>query len=295
MIESSESAAAFELTPEQKYQFDLQGYIVLKQHYNKDTVEELHAGIDELQAIPIDYQTYKKLGVASYALAAAMTDPQHLVWRGDHREDRRLNPETGGVGRVDHAICGTDKFDRMVRDPVLKTIHTTLAGGAIFISATYFIEKVGPVGGGGLHNGGFPVDRDIYYAYDHTHQRFACKSTKSVAILSDMTRVEDGPFAAIPGSHKANFSCPFDMSDATRNPMAVPVLAAPGDVIIFSEGMTHNAYPVTNNSIRRSVFFCYMPAIGRDNLPDHRMSIYPGHVLDRLSDQADIITSPGYI
>jgi ectoine hydroxylase-related dioxygenase (phytanoyl-CoA dioxygenase family) len=85
------------------------------------------------------------------------------------------------------------------------------------------------------------------------------------------------------------------MSDATRNPMAVPVLAAPGDVIIFSEGMTHNAYPVTNNSIRRSVFFCYMPAIGRDNLPDHRMSIYPEHVLDRLSDQADIITSPGYI
>jgi ectoine hydroxylase-related dioxygenase (phytanoyl-CoA dioxygenase family) len=295
VIESSESAAAFELSPEQKYQFDLQGYIVLKQHYDKDTVEELHAGIDELQAIPIDYQTYKKLGVASYALAAAMSDPQHRAWRGNHREDRRLNPETGGVGRVDHAICGTDKLDRIVRDPVLKTIHTTLAGGAIFISATYFIEKVGPVAGGGLHNGGFPVDRDIYYAYDHTNQRFACKSTKSVVILSDMTRVEDGPFAAIPGSHKANFTCPFDMSDATRNPMAVPVLAAPGDVIIFSEGMTHNAYPVTNNSIRRSVFFCYMPAIGRNNLPDHRMSIYPEHVLDRLSDQADIITSPGYI
>ena len=77
--------------------------------------------------------------------------------------------------------------------------------------------------------------------------------------------------------------------------MAVPVLAGPGDVVIFSEGMTHNAFPVTNDSIRRSVFFNYMPAIGRDNLPFQRMSIYPDHVLERLSDEIDILTSAGYI
>ena len=292
---STESAPAFELTPEQKYQFDIQGYIVLKQHYDAEAVKEFHAGIDELQAIPIDYETYTKLGIASYHLAAAMKDPDHPVWKGEHRQDRRLNPKTGGVGRVDHALCGTDKFDRIARDPIFKAIHTTFAGGPVFISATYYIEKVGPARGGGLHNGGFPRDRDIYYAYDHTNQRFACSSTKSVVILSDMTRVENGPFAAIPGSHKANFSCPYDMGDASKNPMAAPVLAAPGDVVIFSEGMTHNAYPVVNQSIRRSVFFNYMPAIGRNNLPDQRMSIYPDHVLERLSDLADMLTSPGYI
>ncbi|MDP6981505.1 MAG: phytanoyl-CoA dioxygenase family protein [Candidatus Latescibacteria bacterium] len=284
----------YELSAEQKYRFDLQGYIVLEGHYDASAIEELHVGIDELQAIPVEHEAYSKLGVASYALAAAMNDPQHPVWNGDHRIDR-VHPETGTVGRVDHALCGTDKFDLIVRDPILKAIHTTLAGGDVFISATYFIEKVGPVKGGGLHNGGFPVDRDIYYAYDHTHQRFACSSTKSVVILSDMTKIESGPFAAIPGSHKANFACPFDMSDASENPMAVPVFAAPGDVIIFSEGMTHNAFPVTDHSTRRSVFFCYMPAIGRNNLPDHRMSIYPDHVLERLPDQAELLTSPGYI
>ena len=73
------------------------------------------------------------------------------------------------------------------------------------------------------------------------------------------------------------------------------MLAAPGDMVIFSEGITHNAYPVTNRSIRRSVFFNYLPAIGRDNLPFQPMSIYPDHVLDRLSDEADLITSAGYI
>ena len=294
-MSSAGSAPVFELTPEQNYEFDLQGYIVLRAHYDAAAVATLCAGIDELQAIPIDYATYKRLGVASYYLAAAMKDPEHPFWQGEHRADRRLNPETGGVGRVDHALCGTDKFDLIVRDPVLKAIHTTFAGGPVFISASYFIEKIGPCPGGGLHNGGYPVDRDIYYAYDHTNQRFACSSTKSVVILSDMSKVENGPFAAIPGSHKANFSCPYDMSDASKNRMAVPVLAAPGDVVIFSESMTHNAYPVSNDSTRRSIFFNYMPSIGRNNLPFQRMSIYPDHVLERLDDQLDLITSPGYI
>ena len=35
-----------ELTPEQKYEFDLQGYIVLKGHDEEQAVAELHAGID---------------------------------------------------------------------------------------------------------------------------------------------------------------------------------------------------------------------------------------------------------
>ena len=288
--------SCYALTPEQKYEFDLRGYIVLKGHYDEDAVRQFHAGIDELQAIPIDYDTYARLGVASYFLSPAMADREHPFWKGEHRADRAPHPETGGVGRVDHALCGTDRFDAIVRDPAMKAIHTELAGGPVFISATYYIEKVGPAIGGGLHNGGFPADREIFYRYDHTQRRFACSSTKTVVIiLSDMTRVEKGPFAAIPGSHKANFGCPCDMGDASDNPMAVPVLAAPDDVVIFSEGMTHNAYAVTDDSIRRSVFFNYMPAIGRNNLPFQRMSIYPDHVLERLSDESELLTSAGYI
>ncbi len=103
----------------------------------------------------------------------------------------------------------------------------------------------------------------------------------------------NGPFAAVPGSHKANF--PFDKADAADNPMAVPVLAGPGDVVIFSEGMTHGSYAVTGNTVRQSVYFCYMPSITQDNLPHQRMSMYPDHVLDRLSDMSHILTSPGYI
>ena len=292
---SSQSCSGFELSPEQKYEFDIHGYIVLRRHYDGKALEDFHAGIDELQAIPIDYETYKRIGIASYFLASAMEDPDHPFWHGEHRIDRQPNPDTGGIGRVDHALCGTEKFDRIARDSILRAVHAELAGGPIMLSATYYIEKVGPVRGGMLHNSGYPFMRDIYYHYDHTNSMFACQSTKSVVILSDMSVVENGPFAAIPGSHKANFACPHDMEDATQNPHCVPVLAEPGDLVIFAEAMTHNAYPVTNDTIRRSVFFNYMPAIRVDHLPFQRMSQYPDHVLDRLSDASELLTLSGYI
>ncbi len=279
------------LTPEQEYEFDIKGYIVLRNHYDSDIVTQLHDGIDELQGIPVDYDTYRKLGVASYDLASAMDDPKHEFWNG--RDSG--SPKTP-IWKVEHSICGTERFDVIVRDVILEDIHSALAGSTIFISATYYIEKIGPSSSvlSGLHNGGFPPDRHIYYAYDHANRRFNCSSTKSVIILSDMTKVENGPFAAIPGSHKANFRNPFGTREED-NPMVVPVFAGPGDVIIFSEGMTHGAYPVTNNIVRRSVFFNYMPSINRDNLPKQRMSMYPDHVLQRLNDRAHLLTASGYI
>ena len=66
-------------------------------------------------------------------------------------------------------------------------------------------------------------------------------------------------------------------------------------MLVFTEGLTHNAFSVTDDSIRRSVFFNYSPVIDRDNLPGQRMSIYTDHVLTRLADQHDILTVAGYI
>ena len=93
--------------------------------------------------------------------------------------------------------------------------------------------------------------------------------------------------------------------------------------MIFSEGITHAAFSITNDSRRRSVrhrgtspslgwsfavaasltvhlatpqlFFNWVPTIDRDNMPLHRMSIYPDHVLERLADESDQLSAAGYI
>lgn len=168
---------------------------MLRQHYSPDQVARFNAGIDELQAIPIDFDTYHSIGVASHALAGAMENPEHDFWNSANSHDEDRSTSTKPVRRVDMGICGTAHWDTIVTDPVLNAIHRELAGGPCFISATYYIEKQGPASGGGLHNGGFPKDKNIYYDYDHRSSTFACSSTKSVVILSDMSQLAGGPFA----------------------------------------------------------------------------------------------------
>ena len=61
---------------------------------------------------------------------------------------------------------------------------------ATMLSATYYIEKIGPgAKGGGLHFGGYPKQRNFHFDYDHTAARFNCYSTKATIILSDMSEV----------------------------------------------------------------------------------------------------------
>ena len=122
---ASSSAEGYELSAAHAYQFDVNGFFVLKGHYSPADVAEFNAAVDELQAIPVTHEEYTARGIAHPALTPAQADPQHAAWKASQEDP---NPPF----RVDHAICGTDKLDKIVRDPVLRTIHETLAGGVRF-------------------------------------------------------------------------------------------------------------------------------------------------------------------
>lgn len=147
-------------TPGQMYQFDVNGFFVMKAHYSAEQVATLNAGVDELQRIPVEHAEYMRLGVAHPLLTAAQADPEHEVWSKGRQEQEDGRPPL----RVDMGICGTDKWDLIVRDEQLRKLHRTLAGGATMLSATYFIEKLGPgAAGGPLHFGGYPRQRNFHY------------------------------------------------------------------------------------------------------------------------------------
>ena len=120
-------------TAGQMYQFDVNGFFVMKAHYNAEQVATLNAGVDELQSIPVEHAEYMRLGIAHPALTAAQADPEHEVWSKGRQEQEDGRPPL----RVDMGICGTDKWDLVVRDEQLRKLHRTLAGGATMLSATY--------------------------------------------------------------------------------------------------------------------------------------------------------------
>ena len=89
--------------------------------------------------------------------------------------------------------------------------------------------------------------------YDVHHGQITSGLTGIQWALTDMP-AGTGGFRCVPGSHKANFEQPFDMLDDDAED--VPVSA--GDVIIFTEALTHGSH-WRGASSRRVLIYKYCP------------------------------------
>ena len=72
---------------------------------------------------------------------------------------------------------------------------------------------------------------------------------------------DHGGFMVLPGSHKANFPLPKEMSDREENAYGVSVpKAKAGSVTIFSEAVLHGASGWKASHQRQTLFFSYTPS-----------------------------------
>jgi hypothetical protein len=142
------------LTPQQRFEFDVRGYFVLRGHYSAAQVAAFHAGVDEVQALPMTHTNFEEVGpLWAVPDRTALADPCHPHWTGRTvAQDASERKQTS----MSMLIAGSKAFDPIVRDPVMKAIHRELAGGECMLSGNYYIEKHGPCAGGSLHHGGFP-------------------------------------------------------------------------------------------------------------------------------------------
>tara|TARA_B100001057_G_scaffold500944_1_gene619029 strand:+ start:2564 stop:3325 length:762 start_codon:yes stop_codon:yes gene_type:complete len=104
-----------------------------------------------------------------------------------------------------------------------------------------------------LHMGNVPHHPKVFYIY------------KDGKIFSNITKVvfplcnnkeNDGGFAAIPGSHKSNFSRPFD-NNPKKNYLLKHINADPGDAIFFTEALAHGSLVNNTGKTRRILSYCY--------------------------------------
>lgn len=68
-----------------------------------------------------------------------------------------------------------------------------------------------------------------------------------------------GGFCCIPGSHKSLVGTPPRFMRQEDNPLLVQVPQVAGDVIVFSEALTHGTSNADQRDTRRSVFLRYLP------------------------------------
>lgn len=152
------------------------------------------------------------------------------------------------VGFLEREQAFRDLIDHeAILDPILE-----MCGPKARLDHAYGIAMTAGTGGLGLHGGGSPHDPAQFYEV-----RGGKMYNGLVAVqwaLVDHTR-GDGGFLCIPGSHRGN----FDRPDGHPSNWAVEIALQAGDVVIFTEALTHGTSPWRAEHDRLSMLYKYAP------------------------------------
>ncbi|MBJ37095.1 MAG: mitomycin antibiotics/polyketide fumonisin biosynthesis protein [Gammaproteobacteria bacterium] len=233
------------MNDEEKYLFDLRGYLVVKNALTPGQVRDLS---DRLEA------------------QRAVEEKPH------YGSDRTGLADDGLAWSSDSLISWGGTYVDLIDLPTIRPYLTELLGAPYRLDHDY-INVFGPerrgklyLHGGGQGAGGAtdlvgPSDGGQCF-YRYNNGRFY---NGLVAVAFELTDVPDGDggFACVPGSHKVNFELPtqWKLSDTQADiPDCVDRVAAnAGDAIIFTEACAHGTVPWEGSGERRTVFYKYCP------------------------------------
>lgn len=202
------------LTEQERYLFDLHGYVVRRGVLSVNEVQALNVAVDLL----------------------ALPEPAAPIM--SQRFSRHLSS----------ARCFRDLIDhRAVLDVMIE-----LCGEYVRLDHAYGIAMNPGQSGLGLHGGGTPHDPAQYYEVRAGRMYNGLVSAQWALVDH---RPGDGGFGCIPGSHRASFPLP----SLVPLDWVTEVTLTAGDVVIFTEALTHCTLAWRGSGHRRTLLYKYAP------------------------------------
>ena len=209
------------MTEQERYLFDLQGFLAVPHALDAEEVIELNAVMDEhiAQGTEPDMRTHRFGRLLSWGKAYRdLIDNPRIV--------PYLEELLGPKFRLDHDYADIIRHGK------------------------------GPIGTR-LHGGATPFDPAQYY---HFHKNRMFNGLTVVAYNIKDVNPGDGGFACVPGSHKSNFTFPDEWRELDSLHPCVHCATGPsGTAIIFTEALTHGTLPWHGKDERRTIFYKYSP------------------------------------
>jgi hypothetical protein len=211
------------MTPEDKFKFDLEGYLVVKNVHTPEEVAEMNAIAD-------------------------------AAYPGEYDEK--------GLRRTSRPSLWGPPFQQLIDHPKLLPYLEGLLGPKFRIDHDYciFMQKGGK--GGNLHGGPTPqnnIPGDHWYRH---HNGIIRNGLTVFTTCLAPAPAGAGGFACIPGTHKSNFIADIPDQVRTFHQPAHYVhqpVADAGDVIIFTEALVHGTAEWQADHERRTVLYKYSP------------------------------------
>ena len=193
------------------------------------------------------------------------------------------------AARLDAAICGalswekphSEPFRAMLAHPRLTPyMHEILGQGFRLDHNLGIITMRKGAEGHVLHGSSGPgFDPHQYYIFQNGRMHNGL--TVVAWQLADINP-GDGGLCVIPGSHKGNYPCPPALRRGeTNSDFIKQITCKAGDVIIFTEAVTHGALPWTADHDRRTALFRFSPG----NMAHANNYDWPSSMLDGLTPE----------
>ena len=204
------------------YLFDLQGFIAVEDALSADEVAEL----DGLLQAHIDADV----------------------------------PADANTWRFEYPFDWSPAVRRLIDHDRLRPYLETVLGEGYRLDHDYadlIRHGLGPIGAM-LHGGGTPHTFAEWYDFRDGRPR---SGLAVVAINLRDVNPGDGGFAAVPGSHKANYPFPADWRGLeVERPFVQPVTGPAGTAVIFTEALSHGTLPWSGAGERHTLFLKFSPA-----------------------------------
>lgn len=237
------------LTQEEKWFFDLTGYLVLPQVISPETVQRMLAIGNVWHALP------------EGQLPAPLQSYRDANTRG-------TTPRA-----IDNIVYGDTVFQDLVLNPeIMRVVLALTRNRPQLLAATdtrnFKNEDDIPLHNG--HDGGLRNPANDYQA--NGDEVFATFLNAAVSLVD----VPQGAgFVCVPGSHKSNFKCPDSVNIYSEPPVIHNIAARAGDCVIFTEALRHGGRAWPLEEPRRTVFVRYSTSYaswtpGVAPIPAHR-------------------------
>lgn len=266
----------YTVSEEEKYFFDLRGYLIVRGALSAAEVAACNDAIDHY-ADRIETRSIEDGGLAQGSSALVGTEGRRelsgmLGWPEPYREPfRQLLVHPVVVSRLNEF---SGKGFRLDHGPLLISAHKGAEGHR-------------------LHGGGEPFSQSVWY-----HQQNGKIFCRGITVAWQLTDVDegDGGFACVPGSHKTAEPTPEEVRSAEDDMGLVyqPAMRA-GDALFFAETMTHGTLPWRGGGERRSVLYKYASraaarAVGKYFTPLERYGDWVGEL---TPEQQAVLYGPG--
>lgn len=209
------------MNDQEKYLFDLQGFLLVENALTEDQVKSLNGTMDE------------KI-------------------RQDASADMRTH-------RFGHITRWSQEATELIANPRITPYLRELLGDRFRLDHDYadvIRSGKGPIGTH-LHGGATPFDPSQYYRFQDGRMH---NGLLVVAYNLHSIGPGEGGFGCVPGSHKSNYRFPDSWRDLENlQPFMRAVTGPAGSAVIFTEALTHGTLPWNASHERRTLFLKYCP------------------------------------